>query len=61
MVLSAETIDAFLQVLQRLRNESNTRLAAVEEHAVDTITNYLAGLRSVRNLVHLCLAFGRHT
>jgi hypothetical protein len=47
MVLSSETIDVFLRVLQRLRNESNQRLGGVEEHAVDTITSYLAGLSSV--------------
>jgi hypothetical protein len=49
MVLSADTIDAFLKVLQRLRNESTRRLEAVDEHAVDTITSYLAGLSSVRS------------
>lgn len=49
MVLSAETIDVFLSVLQRLRDESNKRLEAVDEHAVETIANYLAGLRSVRS------------
>jgi len=48
MVLSAETIDTFLGVLQSLRAHSSRRLEHVEEHAVDTISNYLAGLSSVR-------------
>jgi hypothetical protein len=48
MGLNTESIDAFLKIFQRLRNESNTRLDPVEEHAVDTVTNYLAGLASVR-------------
>lgn len=48
MVLSAEIIDVFLRVLQQLRSESNQRLEGLEEHAVDTISNYLAGLSSVR-------------
>eukprot|EP00892_Ulva_mutabilis_P003219 jgi/Ulvmu1/12899/UM098_0087.1 len=46
MVLSAEIIDVFLRVLQQLRNESNQRLEGLEEHAVDTVSNYLAGLSS---------------
>jgi hypothetical protein len=49
MVLSAEIINVFLRVLQRLRTESNQRLEGLEEHAVDTISNYLAGLSSVRD------------
>lgn len=50
MVLSAEIIDVFLRVLQQLRNESNQRLEGLEEHAVDTVSNYLAGLSSVSTL-----------
>lgn len=47
MVLSAEIIDVFLRVLQQLRGESNQRLEGLEEHAVDTVSKYLAGLSSV--------------
>lgn len=48
MVLSAEIINVFLRVLERLRTESNQQLEGLEEHAVDAISNYLAGLSSVR-------------
>jgi hypothetical protein len=51
MVLSAEVINVFLRVLQRLRSESNRQLEGLEEHAVDAISNYLAGLSSVRTKI----------
>ena len=61
MVLNSDTIDAFLKVLQRLRNDSTQRLNAVDEHSVDTVANYLAGLSAVRCAcaLRLCLRWHR--
>ena len=61
MVLSAEIINVFLRVLERLRTESNQQLEGLEEHAVDAISNYLAGLSSVRDDVikHFDMTLGQ--
>lgn len=47
-VLGPDVITTFLGVLRNLREQSSKRLDSVEEHAVDTVSNYLAGLASVR-------------
>lgn len=48
VVLTADVINTFLDVLRSLRENSSKRLDASDEHAVDTVSTYLVNVGKAR-------------